>query len=120
MVVFRRLRVLIGMAAVAGVVVFAVHAVAQAPTPGRYLSWVPPAAATASPGAARVIPTAIAAPAAESGLLGGITSPLSGLFKQLNANTASTANGEFSILQSLEAALAARIQQFLKWVMGGR
>jgi hypothetical protein len=120
MVVFRRLRLLIGMVVVAGVVAFAVHAAAQAPTPGRYISWTPPASATASPGAGPVIPTASAPPAAESGLLGGFTSPLSGLFRQLNANTATTANGEFSILQSLESALAGRIRQFLNWVTGGR
>jgi hypothetical protein len=53
-------------------------------------------------------------------LLGDLTSPLSGLFNQLNTNTAATAKGEFSILQSLEGALATRIGQFLNWVTGGR
>jgi hypothetical protein len=113
MLLVRHFRVLIGIVAVIGVVAFAVHAAAQSPAPG-------PASATATPGAGPVIPIASAPPAAESGLLGGLTSPLSGLFKQLNANTASTAKGEFSILQSLEGALATRIGQFLNWVTGRR
>jgi hypothetical protein len=120
MAVARRFRLLIGIAAVVGVVAFAVHAAAHAPTPGQYISWAPPAPATATPGAGPVIPIASAPPAAESGLLGGLASPLSGLFKQLNSNTASTAKGEFSILQSLEGALATRIGQFLNWVTGRR
>src|ERR1700687_3015538 len=44
-----RFRALVGVAAAAGVVAFAVHAGAQAPTPGRYVSWAPPAVATATP-----------------------------------------------------------------------
>jgi len=64
--------------------------------------------------------SASASPAANAGPLGGLTTPLSGLFKQLNANTAATAGGEYSVLQDLERALAAHIQQFLRWVTGGR
>jgi hypothetical protein len=120
MAVVRRFPVLIGIAGVVCVVAVAIHAAAHAPTPGQYISWAPPASATATPGAGPVIPLASAPPAADAGLLGGLTSPLSGLFKQLNSNTASTAKGEFSILQSLEGALATRIQQFLNWVTGGR
>ena len=120
MAAVRRFRLLIGIAAVAGVVAFAVHAAAQAPVPGRYISWAPPASITASPGAGPAIPLASAPPAAVPGVLGGLTSPLSGLFKQLNSTTAATARGEFSILQSLEGALATRIGQFLNWVTGGR
>jgi hypothetical protein len=120
MALVRRFRVLIGIAAVIGVGAFAVHAAAQVPTPGQYMSWAPPASTTATPGAGPVIPLASAPPAAEPGLLGGLTSPLSGLFKQLNTSTAATAKGEFSILQSLEGALATRIGQFLNWVTGRR
>jgi hypothetical protein len=115
-----RFRALVGVAAAAGVVAFAVHAGAQAPTPGRYVSWAPPAVATATPGAGPALPMASASPAATAGPLGGLSTPLSGLFKQLNANTAATAGGEYSVLQDLERALAAHIQQFLHWVTGGR
>jgi hypothetical protein len=64
----------------------------------------------------------VASPSAvtNAGPLGGLTSPLSGLFKQLNANTAATASGQYSMLHELETALAAHIQQFLQWVTGGR
>ena len=61
-----------------------------------------------------------APPVAGSGPLGGLTTPLSGLLKQLNVNIAETAKGQYSILQELETALGRRIQQFLKWVTGGR
>ncbi len=116
----RRLRLLVAAAAVVGVVAFAVHAAAQVPAPGRYLSWAPPAEATATPGAGPAIPVASAPPAAGPGPLGGLTLPLSGLFHQLNVNTAQTASGQYWILQALENALAAHIQQFLGWVTGGR
>jgi hypothetical protein len=115
-----RFRALVGVAAAVGVVAFAVHAGAQAPTPGRYVSWAPPAVATATPGAGPALPMESASPAANAGPLGGLSTPLSGLFKQLNANTAATAGGEYSVLQDLERALAAHIQQFLHWVTGGR
>jgi hypothetical protein len=115
-----RFRALVGVAAAVGLVAFAVHAGAQAPTPGRYVSWAPPVVATATPGASPALPMASASPAASAGPLGGLTTPLSGLFKQLNANTAATAGGEYSVLQDLERALAAHVQQFLHWVTGGR
>jgi hypothetical protein len=115
-----RVRLLIGAAAAVGVVVFAVHAGAQAPSPGKYISWSPPASATATPGAGPALPVASAAPAADTGPLGGLTTPLSGLFKQLNTNTAATATGQYSLIQDLETALAGHIQQFLQWVTGGR
>jgi hypothetical protein len=38
----------------------------------------------------------------------------------LNANTAATATGQYSLIQGLETALAGHIQQFLQWVTGGR
>jgi hypothetical protein len=115
-----RFRALIGVAAIVGVGAFAVHAGAQAPTPGRYISWAPPTVATATPGPGPALPLASASPIANTGPLGGLTEPLSGLFKQLNSNTAVTANGQYSLLQDLESAFAAHIQQFLKWVTGGR
>jgi hypothetical protein len=120
MVVVRRFSMLIGIATAIGVVGLAVHAAAQPPAPGRYISWAPPASATASPGAGPAVPMASAPPVVGSGPLGGLTTPLSGLFKQLNANTAETAKGQYPILQELETALGSRIQQFLKWVTGGR
>lgn len=114
-------RAAIVVVVVAGVVVFAVHAAAQqAPAPGRYISWAPPAVATATPGAGPAMPLASASPVANTGPLGGLATPLSGLFKQLNANTAATAKGQYSLLQELESAITAHIQQFLKWVTGGR
>jgi len=115
-----RLRLFVGAAAVVALVAFAVHAAAQMPPPGRYVSWAPPAEATASPGAGPAIPVASAPPAAGPGPLEGLTLPLSGLLHQLNVNTAQTASGQYSILQALESALATRIQQFLGWVTGGR
>jgi hypothetical protein len=115
-----RVRLFIGAAAAIGVVAVAVHAGSQPPSPGRYISWAPPATATATPGAGPALPVASAAPAADTNPLGGLTMPLSGLFKQLNANTAATATGQYSLIQGLETALAGHIQQFLQWVTGGR
>ena len=40
---------------------------AQAPAPGRYISWAPPAVATATPGAGPALPLASASPVAEHG-----------------------------------------------------
>jgi hypothetical protein len=120
MVVLRRFRLLFGAAAAVGLVAFALHATAQAPTPGRYISWVPPATVTATPGAGPALPMASAPPVTDSGPLGGLAMPLSGLFKQLNLNTAETATGQFAMLKELENALATRISEFLKWVTGGR
>lgn len=116
----RRFSLLLGIAAAVGLVAVAVHATAQAPVPGKYISWAPPATATASPGAGPALPMASAPPVQGPGVLGGLTTPLSGLFKQLNVNTAETAKGQYSILQELEKALWDRAQQFLKWVTGGR
>jgi hypothetical protein len=120
MVVLHRFRLLLGAAAVVGVVAFAIHATAQAPTPGRYISWAPPATATASPGTGPALPMASAPPVTDSGPFTGLATPLSGLFKQLNTNTEATATGQFAILKELEDALAARISDFLKWVTGGK
>jgi hypothetical protein len=116
----RRFSLLIGVAAAIGVAAVALHATAQAPVPGRYVTWAPPATATASPGAGPSVPIASAPPVAGPGPLGALATPLSGLFKQLNANTAATARGQFSILQELENALAAHVREFLNWVTGGR
>lgn len=115
-----RVRLVIGAAAAVGVVAFAIHAGAQAPSPGKYISWAAPATETATPGAGPALPMASAAPAVDTGPLGGLTGSLSGLFKQLNTNTAATATGQYSLIQDLETALAGRIQQFLHWVTGGR
>jgi hypothetical protein len=120
MALLRRFSVLIGVAAVIGLVAVAVHAGAQAPQPGRYVSWAPPATATATPGAGPAVPVASAPPVAAPGILGGLTTPLSGLFKQLNINTEETATGQYSLLQGLEGTVASHIQQFLQWVTGGR
>jgi len=119
MVVLHRFRLLIGVAAAVGLVIVTVHATAQGPTPGRYISWVPPATATATPGAGPRLPMASAPPIRDAGPLTGLATPLSGLFKQLNLNTAETATGQFAMLRELEGALATRISEFLKWVTGG-
>jgi hypothetical protein len=115
-----RFRALLGVAAVVGVIGFVVHAAPQAPKPGQYISWAAPAVATATPGPGPALPLASASPVANAGPLGGLTTPLSGMFKQLNVNTAATAQGEFSVLKDLETALAGHIRQFLQWVTGGR
>jgi hypothetical protein len=120
MVVLRRFRLLIGAIAAIGAVALAVHVSAQTPTPGRYISWAPPATATATPGAGPALPLVSAPPVVSSGPLGGLTTPLSGVLKQLNLNTAETATGQFAILKEVENALATRISEFLKWVTGGR
>jgi hypothetical protein len=120
MAFFHRFRLLIGAAAVIGLVAFAVHAAAEAPSPGRYISWAPPATATSTPGSGPALPMASAPPSADSGPLSALATPLSGLFKQLNRNTEETATGQFSILKDLENALAARISDFLNWVTGGK
>jgi hypothetical protein len=116
----RRFSLAIGVAAAIGVLAIALHATTQAPAPGKYISWAPPASATASPGAGPVVPIASAPPVPGAGPLDRLATPLSGLFKQLNANTAATARGQYSILQELERALAMRMQEFLRWVTGGR
>ncbi len=115
-----RFRLLIGAVVAVALVAFAVHATAQAPAPGRYISWAPPATATATRGAGPVLPMASAPPTADAGPLSALATPLSGLFKQLNRNTEETATGQFAILKDLEYALAARISDFLKWVTGGK
>jgi|HubBroStandDraft_6_1064221.scaffolds.fasta_scaffold486312_2 hypothetical protein len=120
MVGVHRFRVLVGAGAVVAAAAFALHAGAQSPTPGRYISWAPPAVSTATPGAGPALPMASASPAPAAGPLAGLTTPFSGLFKQLNANTAATAKGEYSVLQDLEGAITAHIRQFLQWVTGGR
>ena len=49
MIGVHRFRAFIGVATVAGLAAFAVHAAAQtAPPQGRYTSWAPPAVATAT------------------------------------------------------------------------
>jgi hypothetical protein len=115
-----RFRLVIGAAAAIGVVAFAIHAGAHAPSPGKYISWSPPATATATPEAGPALPVASAAPEVNTGPLGSLSTPLSGLFKQLNSNTAATATGQYSLIEDLEKALASHIQQFLNWVTGGR
>jgi hypothetical protein len=116
----RRFSLAIGVAAAIGVLAVALHATTQAPAPGKYISWAPPTSATASPGAGPAVPIASAPPLPAAGPLDGLATPLSGLFKQLNANTAATARGQYSILQELESALAMRMREFLAWVTGGR
>ncbi|HEY6470369.1 MAG TPA: hypothetical protein VI434_11440 [Candidatus Dormibacteraeota bacterium] len=120
MAFFRHFRLLLGAAVAIGLVAFAVHATAQAPAPGRYISWAPKATATATPGSGPALPLASAPPSADSGPLSALATPLSGLFKQLNRNTEETATGQLSILTDLENALAARISDFLNWVTGGK
>ncbi|HWW10829.1 MAG TPA: hypothetical protein VNY76_11340 [Candidatus Acidoferrales bacterium] len=114
----RLLALLLGL----GVAAFlAFHAAAQPAAPGRFLSWATsPSGSQRSPAAVvqGALPTAAptAAPAAGQGPLGALTVPLAGLLQQLNADTKTTANGQYSILQELENALRDRIDEFLAWV----
>jgi hypothetical protein len=99
----------------------AFHAVAQPAAPGRFLSWAtaPSASPRAPTGSAQgALPTASphATSAAGPGPLGALTVPLSGLLQQLNADTKTTAYGEYSLLQELENALRDRIDQLLNWM----
>ena len=72
MVVLRRFRLLIGIAAGSRSSSPSRSTPRRRlPTPGRYISWAPPATATATPGAGPVIPIASAPPVADSGPLGG-------------------------------------------------
>jgi ABC-type glycerol-3-phosphate transport system substrate-binding protein len=116
-----RVRVLATLLGVGVAAFFAFHAAAQPAAPGRFLSWVTnPSGAQRSPAAVvqGALPTAspTATPAAGQGPLGALTVPLSGLLQQLNTDTKTTANGQYSILQELENALRDRIDEFLNWV----
>ena len=115
-----RLRVLALLLGVGIAVFLAFHAAAQHAPPGRFLSWAtsPSASPQATTSAAGALPTAspTASPAGGQGPLGALTVPLSGLLQQLNTDTRTTANGQYSILQELENALRDRIDQFLNWV----
>ncbi len=117
----RRVRVLALLLGVGVAAFLAFHVAAQPAAPGRFLSW-----ATSSSGSRQsppavvqgALPTAspTATPAAGQGPLGALTVPLSGLLQQLNTDTKTTANGQYSILQELENALRDRIDEFLNWV----
>jgi len=116
-----RLRVLALLLAVGVAAFFAFHAAAQHAAPGRFLSWATsPTGSQQSPAAVAqgALPTAspTATPAAGPGPFGALAVPLSGLLQQLNADTKTTANGQYSILQELENALRDRIDEFLNWV----
>jgi hypothetical protein len=117
----RRVRVLALLLGVGVAAFLAFHAAAQPAAPGRFLSWA--TAPSASPGlpagsAQGALPTASPreTSAAGPGPLGALTAPLSGLLQQLNADTKTTANGDYSLLQELENAVRDRIDQFLNWV----
>jgi hypothetical protein len=118
----RRTRVLALLLGVGVAAFLAFHAAAQPAAPGRFLSWAtaPPSSTPQSPAGAvqGALPTASssAATTAGPGPLGALSAPLSGLLQQLNADTRTTANGQYSILQELENAVRDRIDQFLRWV----
>ncbi len=116
-----RVRVLALLLGVGVAAFLAFHAAAQPAAPGRFLSWATAPSASPGPPAGSVqgaLPTASprATAAAGPGPQGAITGPLSGLLQQLNADTRTTANGEYSLLQELENALRDRIDQFLNWI----
>jgi hypothetical protein len=117
----QRIRVLALLVGVGVAAFLAFHAAAQPTAPGRFLSWATAPSASPRPpvGSAQgVLPTASprATSATGPGPLGALTAPLSRLLQQLNADTKTTANGEYSLLQQLENALRDRIDQFLNWV----
>ena len=122
----RRTRVLVLLLGVGVAAFLAFHAAAQPASPGRYLSWAdaPPPSTPQSPAGAvqGAVPTASPSAPATAGLgpLGALSGPLSGLLQQLNADTRTTANGQYSILQELENAVRDRIDQFLRWVTSRR
>jgi len=116
-----RVRVLALLLGVGVAAFLAFHVAAQPAAPGRFLSWATsPSSSQRSPAAVvqGALPTAspTATPAAGQGPLGALTVPLSGLLQQLNTDTKTTANGQYSILQELENALRDRIDEFLNWV----
>ena len=120
-------RFVVGACLVAGVVAVGVglHAAAAPPPPaGASFSWGPsptPSPSTDSgvavPGSP--IPTASPAPTPAQSL-GGLQLPLSGLFRQLNSETESTAVGQFAILRDIGDAIRDRVVEFLRWVSAGR
>ena len=117
----RRVRVLALLLGVGVAAFLAFHAAAQPAAPGRFLSWATAPSASPRPPAESgqgALPTASphATSAAGPGPLGALSAPLSGLLQQLNADTKTTASGEYSLLQELENAVRDRIDEFLNWV----
>jgi hypothetical protein len=117
----RRVRVLALLLGLGVAAFLAFHAAAQPAAPGRFLSWATAPSASPRPPAGSAqgaLPTAspTATPAAGAGPLGALSAPLSGLLQQLNADTKTTASGEYSLLQELENAVRDRIDEFLNWV----
>jgi hypothetical protein len=114
----RRFRLLALAAGVALAGFMVVHATGSpAAAPGRFLTWT--ANATPEPSAAPTIPVASSSPAPASSI-GGLQIPLESMLQGLNADTAATANGQYNLLQELEAALRDRIDRLLDGVGSGR
>ena len=119
---FRRpLRLLVVVAATVAGVLVVTHATSSRSS-GRELTLLAPSPAATVAGAPGVLPVAppSSTPVPDAGPAGMLQTPLRSLFQQLNADTKSTANGEYSLLQQLEQGLRERIEQFLRWVTGGR
>jgi hypothetical protein len=124
-VIRHRARFLIVGAGLLAAVAFAVHSAAAPTTAGQSFSWAPAPAASMAPtalgpsGSPHTVPTPHASPSSEPGALGGLRAPLVGLLSRLNAETAATAQGQYSILQEIGNAIRDHIEQFLRWVTGG-
>lgn len=121
---FRHVRLLLMLAAGVTAAVLLLRGGSPAAAPGGFVSWAPAqATAQASPapaGTVQPVPVASATPTPAPGLFGALQVPLTSLFEQLNAETRTSAAGQYTMLQELESALGQRIDQFLEWVSGGR
>lgn len=120
-----RNRVVLAAGVVAAIlaVVIAMHASLQ--TPGTAsLTWgpapSPAASAVASPAGGIPVPTSTPAPTSGWSPLAGLQLPLSAVFAQLNTETRTSAQGQYSILQEIGDAIRDHITQFLTSVTGGR
>ena len=115
MILLRRIRFLVGCVAATAAVLLALHLALQPATPGQSITWSQPAgaAAAATPNAYASLPAA--SPTPRPG--GAGMPPLGAVMQHLNAETARSASGQYSILQSLEDALREHIDQFLDWIV---
>ena len=114
---------LAGTALLAGVVLVS-HALSSQPAPGRFLTWAgtvqSTSTATPAPVTAPALPRATPGASPDGGPLSMLQAPLTTILQQLNGDTKTTANGEYSILQEIENGLRDRVDQFLQWVTGRR
>jgi len=118
---FRRLR-LVCLAVAAAVAIGLLLHHGSAATQGSFISWgtASSAAPAPAPGPVSVVPPSPTPTPGSAGIFGTLRIPLGGLFDQLNRDTANTARGQLSLLQTLEDALRQRLEQLLSWLTGSR